>query len=387
MNGMTKIPKIALVHDHLIQQGGAERVLDVFQELYPYAPIFTLVYDEKKLSHVFKPDRIRTSFLQKFPFITKRYQWLLPLMPLATESYDLSAYDIVLSSTSAFSKGIITKPTTLHLCYCHTPTRYLWSDTHSYVKELNIPWFFKTLFIPPMLSRFRQWDRLAADRVDKFIANSKTVQERIKKYYRRNSDIMYPPVDIDSFDVGKGSGQYFLAGGRLVSYKRIDLVVDAFNKIGLPLKIFGDGPEYKKLRKIARKNIQFCGAVSDRERAVLYQNCRAYINPQEEDFGITVIEAAAAGRPVIALAAGGALETIVENVTGVFFYDQDPAGIIDAVLRFKDEEFDSKVIREHALRYSTERFKRELRAYIDSAWAQWQEAQHMKRLRETKMML
>lgn len=383
---MNRRPKIALIHDHLTQQGGAERVLEVFQTLFPNAPIFTLVYDANKMSGVFPPARVMPSFLQRIPLIKRTYQWFLPLMPLATESYDLSLYDIVLSNSSAFAKGIVTKSTTLHLCYCHTPTRYLWSDTHSYVKEFKAPRILKTL-IPPLLHSLRRWDRLAADRVDKFIANSKTVQERIKKYYRRNSDIIYPPVDIDKFQVGRGRGEYFLAGGRLVSYKRFDLVVEAFNKIGLPLKIFGTGPEFTKLKRIARKNIEFVGRASDEERKKLYTDCIAYINPQEEDFGITVIEAAASGRPVIALAAGGALETVVENVTGIFFYDQDPAGLIDAVTRLKPESFDPLIIRAHAVRYSTERFEKEIKAYIDNAWAQWQEAQHMKRLRETKMMI
>ena len=378
--------KIALVHDHLMQFGGAERVLEIFLDLYPSASVYTLVYDQKKIGHIFHPERVRSSMLQSLPGALKRYQWLLPFMPLATELYDLSGYDVVLSSSSAFSKGVITKSTTLHVCYCHTPTRYLWSDTHSYVREVRAPRILKA-FIPPVLTGLRQWDRLAADRVDRFVANSKTVQERITKYYRRKSNIIYPPVDVSAFEVGEGSGEYFLAGGRLVSYKRFDMIVDAFNRINRRLIIFGDGPEYRNLRRVAKKNIEFAGFVSTPERARLYRDCSAFINPQEEDFGITVIEAAAAGRPVIALAAGGALETIVEGVTGTFFYDQDAPALIDAVLRFRPEDYNPRVIRDHALRYSTERFKREIKDYIESAWREWQELQHMKRLRETKMML
>ena len=323
--------------------------------------------------------------LQSLPGALKRYQWLLPFMPLATELYDLSGYDVVLSSSSAFSKGVITKSTTLHVCYCHTPTRYLWSDTHSYVREVRAPRILKA-FIPPVLTGLRQWDRLAADRVDRFVANSKTVQERITKYYRRKSNIIYPPVDVSAFEVGEGSGEYFLAGGRLVSYKRFDMIVDAFNRINRRLIIFGDGPEYRNLRRVAKKTLS-SPALYLPERARLYRDCSAFINPQEEDFGITVIEAAAAGtasdRSCGRRGAGNHCRGCDRNI----FYDQDAPALIDAVLRFRPEDYNPRVIRDHALRYSTERFKREIKDYIESAWREWQELQHMKRLRETKMML
>jgi len=377
--------KVALIHDHLTQLGGAERVLNIFTKLFPDAPIYTLVYDKKRLGAYFSHAKIIPSYLQHIPFATKKYQWLLPLMPNATESYDLTNYDLVLSSTSAFAKGIITKSTTLHICYCHTPTRYLWTDTHSYLKELRQPRILKRM-VPFFLSGLRMWDRLAADRVDKFIANSRTVQERIKKYYRRESNIIYPPVELDKFALSNRAGEYYLAGGRLVSYKRFDLIIQAFNRLGLPLKIFGEGPEYIKLRSSAKKNIEFLGAVSDDVRAELYKNCIAYLHPQEEDFGITAIEAMASGRPVIALAAGGALETIVDKVTGVFFFDQDYAALIDAIIRFKPEQFSSQTIRNYALKFSADRFKKEILQYVDKSWQEWQEIQHIKRLRETKMM-
>ncbi|MBI4599806.1 glycosyltransferase [Candidatus Uhrbacteria bacterium] len=376
---------IALVHDHLMQVGGAERVLRIFNELYPDAPIYTLVYDKKKIGSLLPPDVIRPSFLQTIPFGKKKYQWLLPIMPTATESYNLEEYDIVLSSASAFAKGIITKSTTLHICYCHTPTRYLWTDTHQYIRELNVPYPIKKV-LPFMLTRLRMWDTLAAGRVDKFIANSQTVRERISKFYRRESDIIYPPVALDSFTVSKTCDDYYLAGGRLVSYKRFDIPIMAFNRLGIPLKIFGDGPEYRNLRKIARKNIEFVGAADDATRCELYSKCIAFINPQEEDFGITTLEAAASGRPVIAYAAGGALETVVDGVTGVFFYDQDYAALIDAVLHFDPSRFDPETLRIYSLRYGVDRFKKEITDYIDKQWTQWQEVQEMKRIRETKMM-
>lgn len=379
--------KVALVHDHLVAQlGGAERVLKIFHELFPEAPIFTLLYDKRRFDSFFPSAQIRTSFLQNFPFTLLKYQWLLPFMPTATEQYDLSDFDVVLSSSSAFSKGIITKSTTLHISYCHTPTRYLWTDTQSYVRELKIPRLIKR-GLPFLLSRLRVWDRVAADRVDRFIANSKTVQERIKKYYRRKSDIIYPPVETKKFFISDAPGDYFLAGGRLVSYKRFDIIVEAFNNVGLKVKIFGTGPEYKTLRNLAKKqNIEFVGQVTDEQRAQLYSKCLAFVNPQEEDFGITTIEAMASGRPVIALAAGGALETILDGITGTFFYDQDWPALADAIIRFHSQDYSSERIREYSMQFDVDQFKKQITEYIDRSWIEWQERQHMKRLRETKRL-
>ena len=359
--------KIALIHDHLIQSGGAERVLKVMSELYPEAPIYTLVYDSSRLHPLFDKSRVRTSFLQHIPFSTKNYQWLLPLMPLATESYDLSEFDVILSSSSAFSKGIITRPGTTHICYCHTPTRYLWMDTHSYVNEIRQPRIVKAV-LPLMLSRMRIWDRLAAERVDSFIANSLTVQRRIQKYYNRGSEIIHPPVSVAQSYVGKGEGSYYLAGGRLVSYKRLDIVVDAFNRLGIALKLFGTGPAYSQLASSAKKNIEFVGNVSDADLQKLYGNCIAYIHPQEEDFGITAIEAMAAGRPVIAYAGGGALETIQGGITGQFLYDQDYAALIDLVLHFKPEMYHPHTIHEYAMQFDTSVFKEKILQYVRIAF-------------------
>ncbi len=378
---------IALVHDHLVAQvGGAERVLKIFHELYPNAPIFSLLYDQRRFDGFFESAKIRTSFLQKFPFRILPYQSLLPLMPTATEQYNLNEFDIVLTSSSAFSKGVLTRSTTLHVCYCHTPTRYLWTNSQSYVCELKIPNIIK-MGLPFVLSGLRVWDRVAADRVDRFIANSKTVQERIKKFYRRKSDIIYPPVETEKFFISNPVGDYFLAGGRLVSYKRFDIIVEAFNNLGLKIKIFGAGPEYKKLKKLARrKTIEFVGQVSDHDRSDLYSKALAFINPQEEDFGITTIEAMASGRPVIALAAGGALETISDGTTGVFFYDQDWPALADAIIRFKPEEYSPIRIRGYSMQFGVERFKKQITEYIERSWLEWQERQHMKKLREEKKL-
>jgi len=354
--------KLALVHDHLIQDGGAEKVLRVFHDLWPAAPTFTLLY-EKTAFPDFQNKTIKTSWLQKLPLALKKYQWYLPLMPAATEGYNLSNFDVVVSSSSAFSKGAITKPGTTHICYCHTPTRYLWSDTHSYISELHAPKFIK-MFLPPLLSHLRVWDHAAAQRVDVFVANSKTVQDRIKKYYNRDSVIIHPPVETEKFSISSEPKKYFLVGGRLVPYKRYDLIVEAFNRTGLPLKIFGTGPIENDLKKIAKPNIEFLGRISDEERAKLFAGCLAFLHPQEEDFGITPVEAMAAGRPVIAYRKGGAMETVVEGVTGEFFDEQIWEELADHLIRFDEKKYNPQTIKTHAEKFGVERFKNKMNELI-----------------------
>ena len=360
--------KIALVHDHLIQPGGAERVLLVLARMFPNSPIYTLFYEPETMSDIFPAARIRTSYLQNLPFARRHYQWYLPLMPVATELYDLRGYDLVISSASAFDKGVLIHPGTIHLCYCHTPTRYLWSDTYSYVE--NLPHSRLTKFtIRPILSLLRGWDMNAASRVDNFVANSQTVAERIRKYYRRESTVIYPPVTINSFSIAPKTDNFYLTGGRLVNYKRFDLTVRAFSRIGLPLKIFGEGPEDANLRALAKKNIEFLGAVSDSVKADLYRRCIAFIHPQVEDFGITAVEAMASGRPVIAYQAGGAKETVLPGVSGVFFEDQEWESLADSIIRFAPEKFDPQKIRTHAEQFSETRFVREMMELIEKLTA------------------
>ena len=358
--------RIALVHDYLSQQGGAERVLKVFSEMYPEAPIFVLFYDEEKMGHIFDSKRIKSSVLQKMPAIKHRYQWYLPLMPIATESYDLSDFDVVLSSTSAFAKGVLTRPHTTHFSYCHTPTRYLWSDSHSYIKELSVPTLVKKWILPSVLNKLRVWDRMAADRVDYFIANSQAVAGRIKKYYHRASTVIYPPVDTDNFYISKPE-DFYLIGGRLVSYKRYDLVVRAFNRLGIKLYIFGEGPAKEYLQSIAKPNIHFLGKVNEMVKQELYSKCLAFLYPQEEDFGITAVETMAAGRPVIALPKGGALETIIPGVTGEFIEDQTWEDIVGEIIRFQPERYSSQIIREHAKRFDVAVFKDSIKNFIQKS--------------------
>lgn len=362
--------KYAIVHDHLAQDGGAERVVQVLRRMYPQAPIYVLVYRPDHAHASFKTADIRTSFIQRLPGGKSHYQWYLPLMPTAIERYDLSEYDVVISNAASFAKGVITLPKTLHLSYIHSPTRYLWSDTIQYVNDLPHPKWLRSL-APHFLSRVRLWDRMAADRPDVLVANSKTVQRRIEKYYRRPSTVIYPPVETSSFSISPTVDSYYVTGGRLVSYKRFDIAIKAFNKLGLPLKIYGTGPEYKALRAMANSNIEFLGRVSDGALKELYARSIAFINPQEEDFGITVVEAMASGRPVIAYAEGGALETVKPGVSGVFFEDQDWESLADTVLRFKPEQFDPQKVRAWAEQFSTENFMRTFGSFVDQSWQKY----------------
>lgn len=355
--------KLALVHDYLKQDGGAEKVLSVLQDMWPDAPTFTLFYDPSKLPQ-FRGRDIRTSFLQRAPLIQSKFQWYLALMPTATEHYRFDGFDTVVSSTSAFAKGIITPPGTRHICYCHTPTRFLWTDTLSYVEELRVPRLVKML-LPPILSMLRVWDRMAADRVDVFIANSETVRQRIKKYYNRDSVVVHPPVDTKRFKISDAPKTYFLVGGRLVAYKRFDLVVEACNRTGIKLKVFGTGPVLNDLKKMARPNVEFLGRVSDADLPALFANARAFINPQEEDFGITPVESMAAGRPVIAFKRGGATETVVDGVTGELFEEQSWEELADHLIRFDDKKFDPVAIKTHAEKFGQERFVREMREIVE----------------------
>ncbi len=361
--------KVALIHDHLAQDGGAEKVLKVLAEMFPEAPIFTLLYEKKHTDKYYRHRNIETSIIQKLPGGISHYQWYMPFMPMAVEFFDLSNFDLVISDTSSFAKGVITSSHTLHICYCHTPTRYLWSDTHQYINELKYNKYFKKV-ISLVLNYIRMWDRLAADRVDQYIANSKFVAKRIKKYYKKESTVIYPPVETEQFKIAEQVGDYFLIGGRLAPYKRVDLVVEACKKTGKKLKIYGDGIDLTRLEDIAKgyTNIEFLGWVDDVAKADLYSHCLAFIYPQEEDFGITAVEAMASGRPVIAYAKGGATETVVDGVTGTFFKEQTANSLAEALQNFNSSKFDPQVIRRHAEKFSVERFKKDMKEYIEESW-------------------
>lgn len=360
--------KIALVHDYLVQYGGAERVLENFCQIFPDAPIFTMVYDEKLTNGAFKGRRIHTSFLQKIPFISSHHRAYPLLMPVAIESLDLRGFDVVLSDSNSYAKGVLTGTDTLHITYCHTPMRYAWDDCHRHMREFAYSRFTRK-FLPFGMSYLRLWDKISADRPDKYIANSGFVAGRISKYYGKEAEVIHPPVRIDQFRINGKIGDYFLLVGRALPYKRFDIVVEAFNQLGFQLKIIGKGPETEKLKRIAKSNIEFLGYLNDEETSAYYASCRALIFPSEEDFGITPLEAMASGRPVIAYRRGGALETVVEGLSGIFFDRQSPDAIAQAVRDFRAEAFDPRQIRDHAEKFRSEVFCRQIRDLVEKEYA------------------
>lgn len=359
--------RIALVHDYLVQDGGAERVLLAFHELYPRAPIFTLFHDPEHTHVGFKDADIRPSKLNRLPFARRHYQWYLPLMSEAVESIDLSGYDLVLSSSSNFAKGVIATPESLHVCYLHTPTRFLWQERLGYVNDIPQPRLIKRL-LPAYLHHLRQWDQLAAMRPDILLTNSHTSQMRIRRFYARDSEVMPPPVDVDRIPLSTNPGSYWLTGGRLVVYKRFDLVVRAFAKLNLPLKIFGVGPEMDKLRKMAGSRTEFLGHITDEAKIQLFREAIAFLHPQIEDFGITAVEAMAAGRPIIAFGQGGASETVMDGVTGTFIEMQTWEDIGNAAIRFDPSRYDPRKIRAHAETFGKAAFQKRLKERLGTAW-------------------
>ncbi len=362
--------KIAIVADWLTGRGGAERVVLAIADLFPQADIFTSVYQPEIFPEL-SSRRVVTSFLQRMP-LGKKHQLWPTLRPLAFELLNLDDYDIVISSASAEAKGVLTKPETLHVCYCHTPTRYYWSHYHYYLEHPEYGgwnWLVK-LIMPALIHKLRLWDRVAADRADVFVANSHTTEQRIKKYYERDATVIHPPVDTSRFTIGEQLGDYYLIVGRQTAYKRTDLAITAFNHLKLPLKVIGTGPALKKWMLKARRNIEFLGRVSDAQVAHYLSHCRALIMPQEEDAGIVPLEAMAAGRPVIAYRGGGALETIIEGKTGIFFDQQTPSSLIEAVRKFTQVNWAPQVIQKHAERFDVAIFQNRLRDFVQSAYHQ-----------------
>ncbi len=368
-----KRPKIAIAHDFLTYFGGAEQVLRSLHNLYPEAPIYTLLYDKDEVERHFPKARIKSSFLGRLPRLARKKKYLLPFFSVAAETFDLRDFNVVISSSSSFAKGVITKLKTIHICYCHTPTRFLWDWHYNYLEENKIKGLKKMLVLP-VLHYLRMWDKCAADRVDYFIANSQNTADRIKKFYKKDSKVIYPPVDVDKFrgqDLefeANNRGDYFLIVSRLSPYKRVNVAVEAFNKLELPLLIIGEGKEKKRLERIAEKNIKFLGFQPEEKLAQYYQNCQALIFPSEDDFGITPVEAMSFGKPVLAYRKGGALETVVEGVTGEFFDDPTAEVLADGVRRIRDnyKNYDSRVIKRHARKFSRERFEKEIKEFIDS---------------------
>jgi glycosyltransferase involved in cell wall biosynthesis len=360
--------KTAIIYDYLNQRGGGERVVAALHEIFPEAPIFTSIVDQNSLWPELATADIRPSWMQKLPGLNRHFKKYLPLYPKAIESFDLRDFDLVLSSSSSFAKGAIRGPNALHICYCLTPMRFVW-NYENYVKGENFNCFYRSV-LPLFIAHLRRWDQQTITRPDHYIAISSAVSLRIKGIYGRDAEVIFPPVDVQKYTLSQKTDDFYLIVSRLNSYKRIELAVEAFNQLGLPLKIIGSGPFYNTLKKMARPNVSLLGRLPDREVADYYAACRALIFPGEEDFGIVPLEVNAAGRPVIAFKGGGALDTVSEGVNGIFFEESTARSLIEAVKSFESGKFifDPQEIRKHALRFDKEVFKDKMKNYIHQKW-------------------
>lgn len=368
--------KIALVYDRVLKFGGAERILLALKELWPDSTLFTAFYDSRGAQWA-KSFQVKESFLKIFPFMKNNQGLALFLTPFAFESFTFDEYDLVISVTSQDAKCIITKPATCHICYCLTPTRYLWSGFEEYYRQPSAGLFNPVvkLIMKLTLPALRIWDYLSAKRPDTFLAISKTVKKRIFDYYGCISEVIYPPIDSDVFRIPEYEPalDYYLIVSRLVPYKRIDYAINAFNRLKYPLKIIGSGIDENRLRGIADSNIEFIsGDLTDQKLCWYYQNCRSLIFPGDEDFGLTSLEAQACGRPVIALNKGGTTESVVDKLTGILYKDKTDTSLIEAIDKFNKHHFLPKVCRANALRFSRKEFKKLMRQKIERYWAEYQ---------------
>ena len=356
--------KVAIVHYWLLTMRGGERVIEALCELYPEADIYTHVAVPDALSDTIRSHRIQETFIARLPGARRHYQKYLPLMPLALEQLDLREYDLVISSECGPAKGVITTPRTLHVCYCHSPMRYVWDMYWDYLEGVAKP---MRPLARGLLHYIRRWDLASAFRVDHFLANSEFVAKRVVKHYRRDAEVIHPPVDTGAFGVADSTDDYYLLVGQLVPYKRADLAVRAFSQAGKPLVVIGDGEQAAELRRLAGPTVQVLGRQPESVIHQKYARCRALLFPGEEDFGIVPVEAMASGRPVIAYGRGGVLETVIEGRTGLFFHEQTVESLLDAVKRFEEQEstFDPAEIRRHALGFDREVFKERFRARVE----------------------
>jgi glycosyltransferase involved in cell wall biosynthesis len=361
--------RVALVHDWLTGMRGGEKVLESFCDLYPEAPIYTLLHIPGSVSAKIESHKIVTSFLQAAPLVKTRYRNYLPLFPSAIESLDLQQYDLVLSSSHCVAKGVIPSSSAKHISYCHTPMRYAWDQYWNYFGNGRVG-FLKRKTLPVLVNYLRLWDIASNHRVDQFVANSKFVAARLRKYYGRESIVINPPADVDFFAPSdKPRSNYFLIVSALVPYKRIEVAIQAFNKSGYPLVIAGDGPDRTFLQKNAASNIRFLGRITSEDLRQRYQEAKALLQTAEEDFGISVVEALACHCPVIAFARGGATETVVERETGLFFNDLTPQAIAETVDKMHGLRFNTTRMRERALRFSPDRFRDEIKSLIHNSFS------------------
>lgn len=374
---MENVIKTALVYDWLVTVGGGEKTFDAIAQLYP-SPIYTLVHDPSKMEGTsFTDAEVHTSFLQKMPFAKKGYRYYLPFFPLAVEQFDLRGYDVVISISHAVAKGALTQAGQLHLCYCFTPMRYAWDLTHRYLEGIS---GFQKAIAQCALHYLRNWDIASLNRVDQFAANSHYIARRIEKVYGRKAVVIYPPVDTHLIELKTQKEEFFVTASRMVPYKNIELIVEAFSHMpDQRLIVIGDGPEMPKVKKKTGKNVEILGYQSDPVLRDYLGRAKGFVFAAEEDFGIVVVEAQAAGTPVIALGKGGALETVIDGKTGVFFKEPTVEHLVEAVQRFRKIDFDPFTIRDHADKFSKERFQKEFKLFVDHNIEAFYESHHPSR--------
>jgi glycosyltransferase involved in cell wall biosynthesis len=362
--------KKTIIHDWLDQYAGSERCVESFTNLYPDADIFTLVdfLNDKDREIILNGKESNRSFIQKMPFAKRHHRNYLPLFPLAIEQFDLTDYDLVLSSSHAFAKGVLTHSNQLHISYVHTPIRYAWDLYQQYLKESGLERGLKGMVAKYFLHKIRNWDVATANRVDHYIANSHYIAQRIKKIYGKDATVIYPPVDVDKFVLHEQKEDFYLTASRMVPYKKIDLIVEAFSQTNKKLIVIGTGPEMAKIKNKAGGNIELLGYQSDEVLIEMMQKAKAFVFAAEEDFGIIPVEAQACGTPVISLNKGGTKETVIDKVTGVHFNGQNIVELLNALNKFENLEFNPITIREHALNFSRKRFERELKEFIDKKY-------------------
>jgi len=369
-------PKVALVHDFLLDVRGAERTFAEICKVWPQADVFTAVYDREGTEGWFTNRRVHTSFLQRLHPNSKTFRGLLPLYPYAIERLDLRGYDLVISSSSAWAHGVIVDDQATHVCYCYNPFRYAWNDRNHALSSRGL---LSRMALGVILSRWRQWDWIAAQRVDRYVAISKTTQDRIKRYWGRDSDIVNPPVQTSRFNCAE-SDDYYMVLSELMSHKRLDVAIEAFNRLGLPLIVVGDGPEWRTLKRAAKSNIVFKGRCHDDEVSQLLSRSKGLVVVAQEEFGIAAVEAQAAGKPVVAYGRGGVLETVVEGETGVFFSEQTPESLARCIAEFDPSSIDPNTCMANAERFSSQAFRSSFKQLVDQVAAGSSSVDHRYRL-------
>ena len=369
--------KKALVHDWFSTYAGAEKCVESFTNIWDDFEIYSLIdfLSGTDRDKILKGKRARTSFIQKLPFAKDKYRNYLPLFPLAIEQFDLSGYDVVLSSSHAVAKGVLTHSNQLHIAYVHTPIRYAWDLYHQYLRESGLDRGLKGALAKYFLHKIRLWDASTANRVDHYVANSRYIARRIKKTYGKPSDVIYPPVDVDKFTLREAKEEFYLTASRMVPYKKIDLIVEAFSQTDKKLLVIGDGPDMAKIKSKAGKNVELLGFASDEAMADLMGRAKAFVFAAEEDFGITPVEAQACGTPVICFGRGGARETVRDGESGLYFMEQNAKELLAAVAKFEQnyDKFEPVKIRENSLKFSRARFEVEIKSYVDKKYEEFKD--------------